>query len=90
MLNWLKSSVKCAFEEGLVGLRFVFDVLTTDNSTGIRQKWIRRRYDVEFASTPGQRGIECTLIAALGVRGSLWFLFGPVPGSENALLFSSL
>jgi hypothetical protein len=32
-------SVHCAFEEGFVGLRFVFDALTTDNSTGIWQKW---------------------------------------------------
>jgi hypothetical protein len=28
-----------AFEEGVVDLRFVFDAPTTDNSTGIRQKW---------------------------------------------------
>jgi hypothetical protein len=30
----------CAFEEGFVGLRCVFDTpTTTDNSTGIRHKW---------------------------------------------------
>jgi hypothetical protein len=34
----MKLSVHCAFEEGFVGLRFVFDALITDNSTGIRQK----------------------------------------------------
>jgi hypothetical protein len=37
-INYMKLSVHCAFEEGFVGLRFVFDALTTDNSTGIRQK----------------------------------------------------
>jgi hypothetical protein len=34
----LRGVVDRAFEEGFVGLRFVFDALTTDNSTGIRQK----------------------------------------------------
>jgi hypothetical protein len=34
----MKLSVHCAFEEGVVGLRFVFNALTTDNSTGIRPK----------------------------------------------------
>jgi hypothetical protein len=37
--NYMKLYVHCAFEEGFVGLHFVFDGLTTDNSTGIRQKW---------------------------------------------------
>jgi hypothetical protein len=37
--SYMKLSVHCAFEEGFVGLRFVFDALTADNSTGIRQKW---------------------------------------------------
>jgi hypothetical protein len=37
--SYANLSVHCAFEEGFVGLRFVFDALTTDNLTGIRQKW---------------------------------------------------
>jgi hypothetical protein len=36
--SYVKLSVHCAFEEGFIGLCFVFDALTIDNSTGIRQK----------------------------------------------------
>jgi hypothetical protein len=39
----MKLSMHCAFE-GFVGLCFIFDVLTTDNSTGIRQKMKKNQY----------------------------------------------
>jgi hypothetical protein len=46
----MKLSVHCAFEEGFVGLRFVFDALTTENSTGIRQNK-KNQYPVQRIPT---------------------------------------
>jgi hypothetical protein len=34
---YMKLSVHCAFEQGFIGLRYVYDVLTTDNSTSNSQ-----------------------------------------------------